>query len=178
LTVELASAVPATVGVVLFVLNGEVAGVVIAGAVGATVSTVKVFVALEPVLPARSVWVTWRVCEPWPSTLSAEPLVHETGAPLSTMQLDVAAGFVSVTVKVTVGVAVLTFAPFAGAVSETVGAVVSITIVLELEAGLTFVAASVEVAVIVCEPTESAEVLSVHAPPALATVVPTSVAPS
>jgi hypothetical protein len=58
------------------------------------------------------------------------------------------------------------------------GAVVSTMIVFEVEAGLTFVAASVAVAVIVCEPTESAEVLSVHEPPALAVVVPTSVAPS
>jgi hypothetical protein len=70
LTVLLASAVPATVGVVLFVLNGEVAGVVIAGAAGAVVSMMIVFEAEAPLtFVAASVAVAVIVCEP---TASAE----------------------------------------------------------------------------------------------------------
>jgi hypothetical protein len=118
------------------------------------------------------------VCDPWPSALSAAPLVQATGAPLSMMQLVVAEGLVSVTLKVIVGVVVLTFAPLAGAVNETVGAVVSTTIVFAVEAGLVFVAASVAVAVIVCEACERAHVESVQLPAPFAVVVPTSVAPS
>jgi hypothetical protein len=58
------------------------------------------------------------------------------------------------------------------------GAVVSTMIVFEADAALTFVAASVAVAVIVCEAWLSAEVESVQLPEPSAVVVPTSVAPS
>jgi hypothetical protein len=64
------------------------------------------------------------------------------------------------------------------AIDGAAGAVASTMIVLAAEAALTLVAASVAVAVIVCEACESAEVESVQLPNPSAVAVPTSAAPS
>jgi hypothetical protein len=62
--VLLASAVPPKVGVLLLVVSPLV-GLVIVGAAGAVASTAQVRLAgVASVLPAASVALTWKVCEP------------------------------------------------------------------------------------------------------------------
>ncbi len=123
----------AIAGVVSFV-NEPLAGVV-SETDGDVVSTVKVWVDDEPMLPAASVWRTCRVWLPSVSVARLEPEVQAVQAPLSTLHCDVPR-FVSVTLKAMAGVLSLVYEEFTGAVSETTGLVVSIVTLTALESAL------------------------------------------
>ena len=143
---------------------------------GVIESTVKFDVA-EPTRPARSVCVTVTEWAPWVSVPVMKPLEQVTAAPPSTEQV-VVPGLVSVTVKFTAGVVEAAQPELAGALIVTTGLVRSTMTVLLDEETLVLLAASVAVAVIVCEPAVRADVATLQAPVPLAVVVATSVAPS
>jgi hypothetical protein len=156
-TVAPGSPVPVTVGVLSLVLE-PFTGAVITGAAGAVVSTVNVTGAEAGLgLPAGSVCVAVIVCEP-SANGAVGVQVHEPSACTVAVQTLVPPS-VTVTVlpgspvPVTGGVGLLMVDPSAGPViTGAVGAVVSTVNLSGAEAGLTLPAASVWVAVTVCEP--------------------------
>jgi hypothetical protein len=122
-TVEFASALPLKAGVVLLV-ETFAAGVVIEGAAGAAVSTVKPRTA-EPTFPAPSVPLTVTLCSPSVSGAGVNGDVHAASAPPSTAQVAVSE-LASETVKTTLGVLLDIDAPSSGELIVTTGWIVSI----------------------------------------------------
>ncbi|MDO9173602.1 MAG: hypothetical protein Q7V62_02285 [Actinomycetota bacterium] len=124
MTIEFASALPVSVGVVSLV-EMLVAGDVIEGAPGVPVSIVKPRVA-EAELPAVSLAVTVTECGPSGNSSAVKGELQATAAPPSTLQLIVP-GFTSDTANVMSGVLSASEAPSAGALIVTAGRTVSMT---------------------------------------------------
>jgi hypothetical protein len=148
-----ADTVNTTVGVVSF---DSAAGCVVNVTTGAVVSTVKLLVVADELLPAASVTRTVIVCAPSVTVAAVNGVVQLASAPLSTWH------WVSVgeppTVKPTVGVA--SFDRAAGCeVIVTVGATVS-TVKLPVVADDEFPAPSVATMVIVCAPSATDEAVN------------------
>ena len=160
-----------------------VTGVVMAGAAGAVLSTLKLRVAAGPALPAGSVAFTNTVCGPSPKAgvvqlqlpLASATAVQRVIPPSFTVTValgsavPVIVGVLSLVLKFSVGVTT----------TGAAGATVSTVIVLGALAGLVLPAGSVAVAVNVCGPLLKGVVAGqVQLPAPSATAVQTVVAPS